>query len=112
MRNVKLVSILFVLFLFVKAPTLFGQDQGEVVYIEIWEAHKKFSKMVVITPNDEVEVTPLEGYRSYLDGDEKGNGFIVKKELTRWIKQGFDVKTSFSRLDGTHSMYTIILTKN
>lgn len=101
------------IFISMSASVAYAQ---EVVYIEVWESSNKNypSKMIVITPNDEIEVTPLDNYKYVLKEGELGNGLIVKKELTRWLEQGFEVKSSFLRSESVpvSSNYTIILTKN
>lgn len=98
----KKISLMTLISLFMTVISFQGFTQ-EVVYIEVYEyTHKNDTpKIVTITPDSEVEITPLSKTSYSTKKDEVGNAPLIKKELEKWIKKGFEIKTSsFSTISG------------
>lgn len=98
----KKLSLIALLILMMTVVSFQGFTQ-EVVYIEVYEyTHKNDTpKIVTITPDNEVEITPLIKISYSTKKDEVGNAPVIKKELEKWIQKGFEIKTStFSTISG------------
>lgn len=98
----KKISLFALLTLVISMVSFQGFTQ-EVVYIEVYEyTHKNDTpKIVTITPENEVEIVPLSKMSYSTKKDEVGNAPVIKRELEKWIKKGFEVKTStFSAIAG------------
>ncbi|HRO76951.1 MAG TPA: hypothetical protein PLP27_12490 [Crocinitomicaceae bacterium] len=115
MRKLRLALIATVAMLFLGMSNVKAQ---ETVYIEIWETLKKNdSKIIVISGTENIEIIPIERLKLSMEDNETTNGFYVKKEIDKWIKQGFEIKTSFTQVRingsgvGSCSVTTIILFK-
>lgn len=117
MKNVKLMLLAVTAMLFLGIENVNAQ---ETVYIEVWETttNKKDSKIIVISGDDTIETIPIDPFKFLIKENETTNGVYVKKEIDKWVKKNFEIKSSFTRTIinaagiGTGSVTTIILSKD
>lgn len=93
---------IFISFLFI-SQLLTAQ---EVLYISIFESIRSMEIEVITpadeiqttyvkyTPNDDVKVTFPDKTVKYFKDKSMSLSIIVKRELEKWIKNGFEIKTS------------------
>lgn len=95
----------------------------EVVYMNVSE-YLKSMEIEVITPKNEHELTLVEATADnqvkitnpnkttkFLKDNTMGHSVVIKMELEKWIKQGFDIQTShivFGKPEeGTYVKHTV-----
>ena len=115
MKSLKLLFFIGAILIYLNTSVAYAQ---ELVYIEVYENnHKNFPpKIIIVTPEDEIQIVPLNLIQYYYKDGETGNAALIKKELEKWILKGFEIKTSDFSTMGEGSVFakytTYLLVKN